>query len=134
MSLLDTDTISNLLKKRPFPSLLRKLAEVPAEDQFISTITMGELIYGAYRSPRPDFFLSRLEELVWPNVRILAFDETAARVYGELRARLERSGTPVSEPDLRIASIAFGRRLTLVTGNTRHFSKIPGLKIENWLG
>ncbi len=133
MFLFDTDTISNLLKKRPFPSLLRRLAEVPAEDQFISTITMGELIYGAYRSSRPDYFFSRLEEHVWPNVRILAFDETAARVYGELRARLERSGTPVSEPDLRIASIALGRRLVLVTGNTRHFARIPGLKIENWI-
>jgi tRNA(fMet)-specific endonuclease VapC len=54
-------------------------------------------------------------------------------MYGKLRARLERVGTPVSEPDLRIASIALNLQLTLVTGNVRHFSRIPGLNVENWL-
>lgn len=133
MYLFDTDTISNLLRKGPFPGLLRKLAGLPAEQQFISTITVGELIYGAYRSTRPDYFLEKLDQLVWPNVQILSFDEAAARVYGRLRARLEREGILVSEPDLRIAAIGMSRQLTVVTGNTRHFSRIPDLRIENWL-
>lgn len=133
MYLIDTDTISNLLRKGPFPGLLRKLAGLPAEQQFISTITVGELIYGAYRSTRPDYFLEKLDQLVWPNVQILSFDEAAARVYGRLRARLERKGILVSEPDLRIAAIGLSRQLTLVTGNIRHFSRIPDLRIENWL-
>ena len=133
MYLFDTDTISNLLRKGPFPGLLRKLAGLPTEQQFISTITVGELIYGAYRSKRPDYFLEKLDQLVWPNVQILSFDEAAARTYGRLRARLEREGILVSEPDLRIATIGLSRQLTLVTGNIRHFSRIPDLRIENWL-
>lgn len=133
MYLFDTDTISNLLKKHPSSSLLRRLAGLPAEQQFISAITVGELIYGAYSSTRPDYFLSRLNDLVWPNVNILSFDEAAARIYGRLRAELEKAGTPLSEPDLRIASIALSRQLTLITGNIRHFSKTPNLQVENWL-
>ena len=133
MYLFDTDTISHLMIKNPPSGLLKKLAGVPPDQQFTSAITAGELIYGAYRSARSDFFLEKLDRLVWPNVTILPFDETAARAYGKLRAQLERVGTPASEPDLRIASIALTRELTLVTGNTRHFSRIPGLLIENWL-
>ncbi len=133
MYLFDTDTISHLLIKNPPSGLIKKVAAVPPDQQFTSTITVGEMIYGAYRSTRPDFFLEKLDRLVWPNITILPFDEAAARAYGQLRARLERAGTPVSEPDLRIASVALIRQLTLVTGNTRHFSRIPGLSIENWL-
>jgi tRNA(fMet)-specific endonuclease VapC len=96
--LFDTDTISNLIKKEPFPGLLRKLAGLPAEEQFISTITVGELIYGAYRSIRPEYFLSKLNQMVWPNVYILAFDEVAAHTYGHLRAELEAAGTPSPSP------------------------------------
>ncbi len=133
MYLFDTDTISHLLLKNPPSGLIKKVAAVPPDQQFTSAITVGEMIYGAYRSTRPDFFLEKLDRLVWPNITILPFDEAAARAYGQLRARLERAGTPVSEPDLRIASVALIRQLTLVTGNTRHFSRIPGLSIENWL-
>jgi predicted nucleic acid-binding protein len=131
--LFDTDTISHLLIKNPPSGLIKKVAAVPSDQQFTSAITVGEMIYGAYRSTRPDFFLEKLDRLVWPNITILPFDEAAARAYGPLRARLERAGTPISEPDLRIASIALNRQLTLITGNIRHFSRIPGLSIENWI-
>jgi tRNA(fMet)-specific endonuclease VapC len=131
--LLDTDTVSNPLKKIPSLLLLRRLAVVPPEAQFTSTITVGEMIYGAYRSPRPEYFLERLEKEVWPNLQILPFDTDAAMVYGRVRRELERHGTPVAEPDLRIAAIALARGLTLVTGNVRHFSVVPGLPVENWL-
>ena len=133
MYLFDTDIISNLLKKNPAPSLIRKLALTSAGNQFTSAITVGELVYGAFRSNRPDYFLNKLEEIVWPNITILPFDDTAARIYGMLRAQLEKAGTPTSEPDLRIASIAISNQKTLVTGNERHFSRIPSLQIENWL-
>ncbi len=133
MYLFDTDTISNILKKQPFPGLLEILASLPAEQQFTSTITVGELVYGAYHSTRPDYFLEKLDRLVWPNINILPFDNAAARTYGKLRAQLERAGTLTSEPDLRIASLALTRQFTLVTGNTRHFLRVPGLQVENWL-
>jgi tRNA(fMet)-specific endonuclease VapC len=131
--LFDTDIVSNLLKKRPSAGLLRRLATIPPDAQFTSSITVGEMIYGAHRSARTREIIDRLEREVWPNVSILSFDESAARVYGELRAELERLGTPLAEPDLRIASIALSRELTLVTGNVRHFARVPGLKLENWL-
>lgn len=64
---------------------------------------------------------------------ILPFDKAAAKVYGPLRARLESEGRPLAEPDLRIACIALSRELTLVTGNLRHFARVPDLSVENWL-
>jgi len=65
--------------------------------------------------------------------RVLPFDAAAGRVYGELRADLERAGTPLAEPDLRIAAIALCHDLTMVTGNDRHFARVSGLRVENWL-
>jgi tRNA(fMet)-specific endonuclease VapC len=132
--LFDTDTLSNPLKRNPSLSLLRRLAAVPPEDQFTTTITVGEMIYRAYRSPRREDLLRRMDQDVWPNVQILLFDRNAAVIHGRLRHELEQQGTPLAEPDLRIGAIALARGLTLVTGNVRHFSRVPGLSIENWLG
>jgi predicted nucleic acid-binding protein len=133
MFLFDTDTISQILKRAPSSILLARLTMVPPEQQFTSAITVGEMVYGAYRSPSPEPLLRHLEERVWPNVRVLPFDRPAAETYGRLRAELERAGTPLSEPDLRIASIALTHDLTVVTGNVRHFARVSGLRVENWL-
>jgi predicted nucleic acid-binding protein len=133
MYLFDTDTVSNLLAKRPSPRLLEKLAEVPAKQQFTSAITVGELFYGVYKSPRADYYREKLERLVWPRVRIVPFDRRAAFEYGRLRAELERKGQPLAEPDLMIAAIGLARNLVLVTGNVKHFERVEGLTIEDWL-
>lgn len=133
MYLFDTDTLSNLLKKSPSPNLLVRLQKVARKDQFTTAITIGEMVYGAYKSERSEYFLEKLDKLLLPNLTILAFDEAAARQYGVLRAYLEKAGTPISEPDLRIASICLVHDLTLITGNTRHFLKVPELKMENWI-
>ena len=63
----------------------------------------------------------------------MPFDREAAEVYGPLRAELERQGRPLAAPDLQIAAIALSRDLTLITGNVRHFGRVPGLRVENWL-
>jgi predicted nucleic acid-binding protein len=131
--LFDTDILSQVLKRVPSPTLLTRLAAVPAEQQFTSATTVGEMVYGAYRSDRPDHFLRQLEERLWPNIRILPFNRASAETYGRLRAQLEEAGTPLAEPDLRIAAIALTHDLTMVTGNVRHFSRVPGLRTENWL-
>ena len=68
-----------------------------------------------------------------PHLPVLPFDGDAARRYGEVRAELECQGTPLGEADLRIGAIALSRGLTVVTGNIRHFQRIPGLSVENWL-
>lgn len=130
--LFDTDVLSHTMKPYPPQGLLQRVALVPPEDQFISSITVGEMVYGAYRSQRPGYFLEKLDAVL-SNLEALSFDGKAARTYGRLRAQLEQAGTPVSEPDLRIASIALTHDLTLVTGNVRHFERIPGLRVENWL-
>ena len=133
MFLFDTDTLSHLLRRDPSASLLVRLSGVPPEEQFTTAITVGEMIYGAERSSRREYLLSQFEERLWPMVRILPFDRDAGETYGRLRAELERAGTPLSEPDLRIAAIAVTKGFTVITGNVRHFSRISGLRVENWI-
>lgn len=134
MYLLDTDILSNLLKPVPSTTLIAKLSSVLIEQQFTSSITLGELIYGAYRQRmRTDALLEQVHRVLLANRRVLPFDAAAARGYGELRAELERRGTPLDDADLRIAAIALSRNLTVVTGNVRHFQRVPGLAVENWL-
>ena len=66
-------------------------------------------------------------------IQILPFDCASGEIYGSLRADLERSGTPLAEPDLRIAAIALTNNLTVVTGNVRHFSRVRELRVESWI-
>lgn len=134
MYLLDTDILSNLLKRAPSMALITKLAAVPAELQFTSSITLGELLYGAQRrGPLADTLLARIESRLLPELPVLPFDASAARRHGEVRCELEQRGTPVGDADLRIAAIALARGLTVVTGNERHFRRVPDLSVENWL-
>lgn len=134
MYLLDTDILSNLTKRTPSTALVAKLASVPQEAQFTSSVTLGEMVYGAYRLREyTRLFLERLDRALLPNLSVLPFDVEAARRYGEVRAELERRGTPLGEADLRIGAIALSRGLTVVTGNVRHFQRIPNLTVENWL-
>lgn len=132
MYCFDTDILSAVLRRDPPLQLVRRLARVPPAEQFTTAITLGELLYGAAKRGSPTL-LNRVRELITGVLVVLAFDETAAEVYGPLRARLEAEGRRLDEPDLRIASIALSRRLTLVSGNIRHFSRVPKLTVENWL-
>jgi len=109
------------------------LAEVPPAQQYTSSITVGEIIYGVYKSTRVDYYWEKLERLVWPRVQIVPFDRKAAEVYGRLRAELEREGQSLPDPDLMIAAIVLVRNLVLVTGNVKHFARVKGLRVENWL-
>ena len=111
--------------------LVRRLANVDPSAQLTTAITLGELLCGARRAGREE-----LVDLIWAIsdvMPVLPFDEKAADVFASVKAELERSGMPIGEPDLRIAAIALSMNLTLVTGNVRHFSRVPGLVIENWL-
>jgi tRNA(fMet)-specific endonuclease VapC len=93
---------------------------------------LGELLYGAAKKGSPDLE-RRVREVVLGALEVVPFDEAAAEVYGSLRAELGRAGRRLDESDLRIASIAKSRGLVLVTGNVRHFLRVPGLHVENWL-
>ncbi len=132
MYCFDTDVVSAILLPHPPARLLRRIAHVPASRQFTTAVTFGELVYGAVRRGRLEF-VERARDLLWHGQAVLPFDEGAAEVYGRVKAQLEREGRRLAEPDLRVASIALARDLTLVTGNVRHFARVPGLRVENWL-
>ena len=133
MFLFDTDTLSQVLRQAPSPNLMVRLAAVPADEQFTTAITVGEKVYGAHRSPRREYLLRESRERVLPKVEVLYFDQAAGEAYGRLRAELEGAGTPIGEADTRIAAIALTHDLTVVTGNVRHFSLVPGLRVESWI-
>ncbi|MBI2346989.1 MAG: PIN domain-containing protein [Deltaproteobacteria bacterium] len=132
MYVLDTDIISNLLKRAPSPNLIRHLAETPPDQQYTTAITIGELIYGACRRPDADALIRRFSAKI-NTAQILPFDYASACTYGRIRAHLEQRGTTVPEADLRIGAIALTCKMTVITGNTRHFALIPDLSVENWL-
>ena len=133
MYLFDTDTITNIVKPRPSVNLLRRLEKIPRKQQFISTITILEIVYGSEKSQRPEYHLNNLETILLPAVNIVSFDTKAAYICGRIRAELEKQGRPLDLADLEIASIAISNDFILVTNNVRHFERLPMLKYENWI-
>jgi predicted nucleic acid-binding protein len=131
--LFDTDAISEVLKPRPAKSYVGWLATVPREEQFTSAVVVGELYKGAFRSSEVARHRENIEKRVLTAVTVLSYDVDAARVYGEIRARLETTGRPLADADLQIAATALLHDLELVTGNMRHFKRVPGLKISRAL-
>ena len=133
MYLFDTDTISNIFKKSPSIKLVQRLEQIDPSEQFISSITIAEIVYGARKGPHTEKHLRNLNNFLLPSVNVVDFDLRAAYVAGEIRANLETKGKPLSFTDIQIAAIAITNQLILVTGNTGHFARITDLKIENWL-
>lgn len=132
MYCLDTDVLSAVVKRDPPLHLIRRLARTAPTEQCTTAITLGEMLYGVARRASPAL-TARVHELIASAGPILPFDEAAAREYGALRSSLEADGRRLAEPDMRIASIVLARDATLVTANVRHFARVPGLRIENWL-
>jgi tRNA(fMet)-specific endonuclease VapC len=97
----------------------------------ISSIVYAELAYGVEKSGKRARNAAALEDFV-SMLRILPFKDDAAAHYGQIRAELERAGTPIGNNDLLIAAHARAEGLTLVTNNRREFDRVPGLKVETW--
>lgn len=97
----------------------------------LSVVTEAELRFGAAKSSAPDRTLAALENFLGP-LTVVDFSSDCARAYAEVRARLERAGTPIGPLDTLIAAHALSQRMTLVTNNVGEFQRVPGLKIENW--
>lgn len=133
MYLFDTDILTNIVKPRPSPKLLDKLSGLKQDQQYISTITISEIVYGAEKSNRPEYHLNNLQTVLLPAVNIVGFDAKAAYVCGRIRAELEKKGTPLDLADLEIASIAIANDFTLITNNLRHFERIEQLRCESWI-
>lgn len=133
MYLFDTDVISHVLKKRRSAALMARLEATPRAAQFTSTVNAAEIFFGVLRKEGRKDLLRCYEEEIFPRLTILPFDWECARIFGRIKADLERRGLSRFEPDLQIASTALAYKLTLVTGNAKHYDGIPGLRVENWL-
>jgi tRNA(fMet)-specific endonuclease VapC len=127
--LLDTDTCIYALKQAP--GVLEQLLSKSREDIVVSVITEAELRTGAAKSSSPIKTLKRLENFLQP-LTLADFTSDDAIVYAQIRAKLERAGTPIGPLDTLIASQAVSRKLTLVSNNEREFRRVSGLHIENW--
>jgi tRNA(fMet)-specific endonuclease VapC len=128
--MLDTDTCIALIKKHPFA--LRKLSGRSIGQVGVSSITVGELAYGASKSRKSAEAHAALSEFFLA-LEIAAFDEQAALRYGEVRAWLSSRGKPIGPLDTLIAGHAIAADAILVTHNTREFSRVQGLRLEDWL-
>ncbi len=127
--LFDTDAISEVFKKKPAAAYVGWLRGVSRADQYTSTVVVGELYKGAFRSENVERHLGNIEKRVLPSVTALPYDLAAARVYGQIRAELEQAGKLLADADLQIAATALLHDLELVTGSVRHFARVPGLRV-----
>ena len=128
--LLDTNTCIGYISRRSL-SIFRRLTSGSRQDVVLCDIVKLELYYGAFRSSRQERNLVVLSEFFSEFVS-LPFDGRAAEIGGRIRAQLAAVGTPIGPYDLQIAAIALANNLTLVTHNTREFSRVAGLRIEDW--
>lgn len=128
--LLDTNTCVRHLNQRS-PAIIQRLNSIPPYDIAVCSIVKAELFAGAAKSHTPDRTLAKQVEFL-NSFESLPFDDKTAAVYGPLRARLEKLGTPIGPLDMLIAAIAITHDLTLVTHNTAEFSRVDNLKIEDW--
>ncbi|MGD0023547.1 MAG: type II toxin-antitoxin system VapC family toxin [Xanthobacteraceae bacterium] len=98
----------------------------------ISSLVLFELWHGAAKSARTERNIDRIKDFLVAPIQVLAFDADDAREAGEIRAALERLGTPIGPYDILIAAQARRRGATLVTANEREFARVPGLQTEDW--
>jgi tRNA(fMet)-specific endonuclease VapC len=127
--MLDTNICSYVIKNRP--AALRERFDQLAEALCISTITLGELLYGVQKSARRSQNLEAVEQFT-ARLEVLPFSVKAAAHFGQIRAELARAGRPGGAYDMLIAAHARSEGLVLITNNVREFQRMPGLRIENW--
>ena len=128
--LLDTNICIYLINNRP-PGVLEKFKQHPPSEVAISTITLFELEYRAEKSNRRQQAQKALKKFLSP-LDIVDLDQVAAKEAAVIRAQLEKKGTPIGPYDILIAGLARSRSMTLVTTNTKEFSRIDSLFLENW--
>jgi len=126
--MLDTDIVSFALRGQG--AVVSRVLSHPSSEVCISAITLAELCYGANR--RKSSRLDRMIDSFASTVAVMPFDEDCATTYGRVAHDLARRGTPIGGFDVLIAAHALTLHLTLVTNNTKHFSRVEGLTLENW--
>lgn len=128
--LLDTNTCIKYLNGKS-ENIRQRLEVSQPQDIVLCSVVKAELFYGAMKSANPQKNLAKLQPFVSRFVSF-PFDDDAAEVYGRIRADLEKLGTPIGPNDLLIAAIGLANDVTVVTHNTREFSRVADLKLEDW--
>lgn len=131
--LFDTEAISELLRLRPAVAIIDWLIKVPREEQFTSSVGIGELYKEAYRSLTPERHLNNIEQRILPAVTVLPYDTGTEKIFGRIRALLEEIGTILPDADIQIAATAITHNLELITANIQHGSRISELKLNTIL-
>jgi tRNA(fMet)-specific endonuclease VapC len=129
--LLDTNICIYIANRKP-QGVLEHFQSLKAGDIGISIITHLELVYGAWKSQHREANLQRIQDLE-RLIPVLPLDTKVSRHYGQLRAELQRKGSPIGAYDFLIAAHALSLGLTLVTNNAREFRRVPQLMVENWV-
>lgn len=128
--LLDTNTCIRYINGRS-QSVAHKLNALSEGDAVVCSVVKAELFFGALRSQNPVKTMAGQRQFLELFIS-LPFDDAAAEYYGQIRADLTAKGTPIGGNDLLIAAIAMANKLILVTHNTREFSRVIGLQLEDW--
>ncbi|MDA3926380.1 MAG: type II toxin-antitoxin system VapC family toxin [Kiritimatiellae bacterium] len=129
--MLDTNICIYIIKQSP-PSVYERFQNLRIGDIGVSAITFYELQFGIAKSQRPKQNQLALTEFLAP-LEILDLPAEAAPIFGELRAFLQKQGTPIGNYDLLIAAHALHLGATLITNNVNEFERVPSLNIENWV-
>jgi tRNA(fMet)-specific endonuclease VapC len=133
MICLDTNAVIAILNDRTSPVRTRVDAAIGLGRALaISSIVLFELRYGAAKSARPERNAQRIADFLLGPIEVLPFEPADAEEAGEIRAALERAGTPIGPYDLLVAAQARRRDALLVTANEREFARVPRLKFEDW--
>lgn len=128
--LLDTNTVIGVLRAK-HPGILARHAAVPRAAICTCSVVKAELFYGALKSAKPTQNRS-VQDAFLRDLVSFDFDDLAAEHYARIRSDLESDGRPIGSMDLLIASIALANGLVLVTHNVREFSRVRGLRLEDW--
>lgn len=129
MKLLDTDTCINILRGND--AVIERRAAT--SDEVVTTwINAAELYYGAAKSSAPRKNRVLVQSFL-ATLPVVGLDEAAVQVFGEAKALLERRGQRLADADLLIGAIAVVQGATVVTGNRRHYERIPGILVEDWI-
>jgi tRNA(fMet)-specific endonuclease VapC len=130
--LLDTNICIYIKNHRP-AEVLARFSKLPPGKVAMSAVTYAELCFGAEKSSRPKETRQILEHLI-SLIPVLPQDENVSMHYGKIRQQLQASGKPIGNNDLWTAAHALAGKLILVTNNLAEFERVPGLKVENWVG
>lgn len=133
MYLLDTNILSELIRKRPNPHLLSQLRSKPSHALLTSCICVMELRFGSMLREDFEVFWPKINREIVSRVKVVPLGEKESLIAGDILADMRKTGQSIGIEDVLIAASAITNKCIMVTANIRHFSRISGLVIENWL-